>query len=75
MDAFSFMDQAHDHLTGFLLSVDYEIPGVFQGMTKMSRTLKWEISHQFSLQLVTQKVKVYEEKHFHNFLIHFAIHF
>jgi len=22
------MDQAHDHLTGFLLSVDYEIPGV-----------------------------------------------
>ena len=34
MDAFSFMDQAHDHLTGFLLSVDYEIPGVFQGVNK-----------------------------------------
>lgn len=30
LDALSFMDQAHDHLTGFLLPVDYEIPGVLQ---------------------------------------------
>ena len=39
------MDQAHDLLTGFLLSVDYEIPGVFQGMNKNVQDTKVEKFH------------------------------
>lgn len=65
--------------TGFVLSVDYEIPGVsrsFKGY-KCKQKKKQTTSWKFHISVLQNKCyllsQVYLEKGFHNFLIHFFL--